>query len=155
MLKYCYQLKSLGNAIKFINILQHFRKDYSELAHLSQYHLFSVKQSNEFLENCKSQDLQLNYPANNNTKLIYHRHGLESFDFSYIKTNDNLQKIVQGYEYITEVAEFVSPLNFSLNFVRSTYEYFCNWGLALLLKKMSMNATYMAMTILLTTTQVN
>ena len=136
MLKYCYQLKSLGNALKFINILKHFRKDYSELAHLSQYQFcFSIKQSKEFLEYCNSQNLQLNYPANNNTKLIYHRHGLESFDFSYIKPNDNLQKIVQGYEYITEAPEFVSPLNFSLNFVRSTYEYFCNWELSSFIKE--------------------
>ena len=136
MLRYCYQLKSLGNALKFSNILKYFRKDHSELAQLSQYqYFFSVKQSNEFLDYCNSQDLQLNYPANNNTKLIYHRHGLNSFDFSYIKTNDNLQKIVQGYEYITEVAEFVSPLNFSLNFVRSTYEYFCNWELNSFIKE--------------------
>lgn len=136
MLKYCYQLKSLGNALKFSKILQHFRKAHSELAQLSQYqYFFSVKQSNEFLDYCKSQDLQLNYPANNNTKLIYHRLGLESFDFSYIKPNDNLQKIVQGYEYITEVAEFVSPLNFSLNFVRSTYEHYGNWELSSFIKE--------------------
>ena len=136
MLKYCYQLKSLGNALKFSNTLKHFRKDHSELAQLSQYqYFFSVKQSNEFLDYCKSQDLQLNYPANNNTKLIYHRLSLESFDFSYIKPNDNLQKIVQGYEYITEVAELVSPLNFSLNFVRSTYEHYGNWELSSFIKE--------------------
>ncbi len=136
MLKYCYQLKSLGNALKFSNTLKYFRKDHSELAQLSQYqYFFSVKQSNEFLDYCNSQDLQLNYPANNNTKLIYHRHGLNSFDFSYIKTNDNLQKIVQSYEYITEVAEFVSPLNFSLNFVRSTYEHYGNWELSSFIKE--------------------
>ena len=136
MLKYCYQLKSLGNALKFSNILKHFRKDHSELAQLSQYqYFFSVKQSNEFLDYCISQDLQLNYPANNNTKLIYHRHGLKSFDFSYIKPNDNLQKIVQSYEYITEVAEFVSPLSFSLNFVRSTYEHYGNWELSSFIKE--------------------
>ena len=136
MLKYCYQLKSLGNAIKFRNLRQHFRNNHFEFAPLSQYQFcFSVKQSNDFLEYCKSQNLQLNYPANNNTKLIYHRHGLYSFDFSYIKSNDDLQKIVQGYESITEVPEFDSPLNFSLNFVSSKYEFICNWELSSFIKE--------------------